>query len=175
MVSFRSPKRNEVADLREAFIAEDIRGDLLRGSEPFATPVISSASLYQQILSGQMDWEGLSSGGRRTAMVIERSLSVVDFGVAIAAADAGLVERRYHGYSITFRPSQSDPGLTYLLISGASLAEDNPGSLSVFGEGERRVSLSLPPVRRGVIQVLIDNSSDLYDLLSEPASVLILR
>lgn len=175
MAAFRPPKRNEEADLREAFVADDVRGELLLGGEVFVTPAVSTGRLYQQILSDQLDWTGLTSGARRTVMEIERSLSVVDFGTAIAAADSGPVERRYRGYSITFRASQSDPNLTYLLISGASMTTDSPGNLIVFGMDDRRISLPLPLSRRGVIQVLIDNSSELYDLLSEPASVLILR
>ncbi|MEQ9198666.1 MAG: hypothetical protein RLN80_01675, partial [Rhodospirillales bacterium] len=125
MVTFRRPKRNEEADLRAAFVAEDACGELLQQGQPSGIPAASTARLYQQLLSGQLDWARLSPGARRTATELERGLSVVDFGTAIAAADSGPLSRHQPGCSVTFRPSQSNPGLTYMLVSGAALTESN--------------------------------------------------
>ena len=45
MAAFRPPKRNEEADLREAFVADDVRGELLLGGEVFVTPAVSTGQV----------------------------------------------------------------------------------------------------------------------------------
>ena len=88
----------------------------------------------------------------------------------LAAAASGLVAQRVAaGCRIRFEPSRAEAAQTYVIISLDDLGRQ-PRWLAVFVDDDRCRRLALPEPRDGLIQLLVDNNSDILVALRNPKS-----
>ncbi len=96
--------------------------------------------------------------------------------VTRAAASSGAVTTRSGtGFEITLRESRADRDQLYLIIKLASTTIPAPGTLFVLGDGEGCRKVPLPKPTDGVIQLLLDITSDLAGALCNPKTDVFLR
>ena len=96
--------------------------------------------------------------------------------MASAAASSGAATTRSGtGFEITLRKSRADKDQLYLIIKLAGNAIPAPGTLFVIGEGEGCRRIPLPRPIDGVIQMLLDSTSDLAGALCNPKTDVFLR
>ena len=94
---------------------------------------------------------------------------------AIAASSEEFPERHCNGCKIRLQASRAESNQVYLIIELTDKRRDMPTMLSVFGDDETCEMLELPPARNGVIQTIIDKTSLLAKLLSNPKTETFLR
>lgn len=96
--------------------------------------------------------------------------------VARAAASSGSVTTRSGtGFEITLRKSRADRDQLYMIIKLAGSAFPAPGTLFVIGDGEGCRKVPLPRPVDGVIQLLLDTTSELAGALCNPRTDVFLR
>ena len=94
----------------------------------------------------------------------------------IAAASSGTVEwRDGPGCRIRFEASRAEPSQTYVIIELSDPETPIPNALFVCYAEYRCVKFSLPPARDGIIQILLEQDSDLLAKLRDIKTEVFLR
>lgn len=94
----------------------------------------------------------------------------------VAAASSGTVERREgQGCRIRFEASRAEPSQTYVIIELIDQERPIPGALFVCYADYRCVKFALPPAHDGVIQILLEQDSDLLAKLRDIKTEVFLR
>jgi hypothetical protein len=94
----------------------------------------------------------------------------------VAAASSGTVERREGpGCRIRFEASRAEPSQTYVIIELSDPETPMPNALFVCYAEYQCVKFVLPPARDGVIQILLEQDSDLLAKLRDIKTEVFLR
>ena len=94
----------------------------------------------------------------------------------VAAASSGTVEQREgQGCRIRFEASRAEPSQTYVIIELSDPEAPMPGALFVCCAEYRCVKFALPPAHDGVIQILLEQDSDLLAKLRDIKTEVFLR
>ncbi len=133
-----------------------------------------------------------TQGGRATDRELERAIAgdprlCADFRRLLektaasrlprsAAASTGILERREgEGCRIRFEKSRAEPTQTFVMIELADTEAPPPSVLFVCDVDNRCVKFPLPPARDGVIQILLEQGSDLLERLLDIRNEVFLR
>jgi len=93
-----------------------------------------------------------------------------------AAASSGAITTRLgSGFEMILRESRADRGQIYLIIRLGQFSHPSPTTLFVINEGAACRKVPLPVPTDGVIQMLLDVTSDLAASLCDPKTDVFLR
>lgn len=164
------------------FIARDSLDRLTGGESATAPPVASFHDIYHYATDPAMTPSADLSRALATDARAREDLCCLLARVAPyrqitrAAASSGAVTMRSGtGFEITLRESRADRDQLYLIIKLASTANPAPGTLFVIGDDEGCRKVALPRPTDGVIQLLLDMTSDLAGALCNPKTDVFLR
>jgi hypothetical protein len=179
----RLPEDEGLDLLRELFVAIMDLDDITKATaEPFRRRSIALGRFYTYVTEpgGPEDPEleraleedpALRADFRR---LLEKTAA--SYLPQVAAASSGTVERREgQGCRIRFEASRAEPNQTYVIIELSDPETPMPGALFVFYAEYRCVRFALPPAHDGVIQILLEQDSDLLAKLRDIKTEVFLR
>ena len=179
----RLPEDEGLDVLRELFVAIMDLDDITKATaEPFRRRRIALSRLYTYVTEpgGPEDPEleraleedpALRADFRR---LLEKTAA--SYLPQVAAASSGIVERREGpGCRIRFEASRAEPSQTYVIIELSDPEVPVPGTLFVCYAEYRCVKFALPPAHDGVIQILLEQDSDLLAKLRDIKTEVFLR
>lgn len=112
---------------------------------------------------------------RRVYKSIVKAQSRFHIPQAIAASSEEYPERHVAGCSVRLQTSKAQSDQLYLIIEFSDKKGDMPKKLVCVGSDETLADLDLPVGRNGVIQTIIETSSQLAKLLADPKTEIYLR
>lgn len=173
----------EAGTLAEAiFIARESLDGLTARNDAGAPPAVSFHDIYRyatehEAMPGAELTRALATDGPAREDLRCLLARVAPYRpMSKAAASSGAVTTRSgSGFEMTLRKSRADRDQLYLIIKLASAALPAPGTLFVIGEGEGCRKVALPRPIDGVIQLLLETTSDLAGALCNPKTDVFLR
>ena len=130
-------------------------------------PAVDDAELGRALETDPQLWADFHSLLERTA---------TDYLPRVAAASSGpVLSRDGEGCRIRFEQSRAEPNQTYVIIELADKRGDPPSSLLILDSHNQCHKFVLPQARDGVIQMLVEQSSDLLEGLLDIKTEVFLR
>lgn len=179
----RLPEDEGLDVLRELFVAIMDLDDITKETaEPFRRRRIALSRLYTYVTEpgGPEDPEleraleedpALGADFRR---LLEKTAA--SYLPQVAAASSGTVERREGpGCRIRFEVSRAEPSQTYVIFELSDPETPIPSALFVCYAEYRCAKFALPPAHDGVIQILLEQDSDLLAKLRDIKTEVFLR
>lgn len=173
----------DAASLSEAvFIARDGLNNLSRQTQETADPAVSFHEIYQfatdpDATAGPVLSLALATSDRVRADLHRLLCRTAPMQpTARAAASSGAITTRQgSGFEMTLRESRADRGQIYLIIRLGEFSQPSPTTLFVINHGAACRKVPLPAPSDGVIQMLLDVTSDLAASLCDPKTDVFLR
>jgi len=94
---------------------------------------------------------------------------------ALAASSDVLPTREGEGCRVRMQESRAEPDQVYIIIELTRNREATPNALMVCGAGDQIAQTALPASRNGVIQVIVEKTSEILTLLADPKSEVFVR
>lgn len=173
----------DAASIAEArFIARDALESLSRE----ATEPVAAAVSFHEIYRYATDADALPGPALAWALatndrvrddlhrLLSRTAPLQQFSRA-AASSGAITTRHGSGFEMTLRESRADRDQVYLIIRLGDFSHPAPTTLFVLDDGAGCRKVPLPTPSDGVIQMLLDVTSDLAESLCDPKSDVFLR
>ena len=178
-----TPVWSDAASLGEAiFIAGDALDTLSRQAEELVSATVSFHDIYRYatdpdaIASPALAWALATNDRVRDDLhrLLRRTAPLQQFSRA-AASTGTITTRQGAGFEMILRESRADRDQIYLIIRLGDLSHPVPATLFVLEDGAGCRKVPLPMAADGVIQMLLDVTSDLALSLRDPKTDVFLR
>jgi len=140
---------------------------------------IAASRIYRYVMGASDDTVAQAVRENMSVRRIYRQLlekaSSFHIPEALAASTEDYPERHGDGCLVRLQASRAQEDQLYLIIELKDQRRDLPQSLTLFGADDQMESLDLPKGRNGVVQTIIDRSSLIARLLSDPKTEIFLR
>lgn len=181
MTDFPVPDDERLNEFRASFSAFSATRELMEKGAHGSSETVSARKLYAYAAgmaaypNARLEAMLRTHPGMRVAYRrMMNAAATYSLGTAMAASDGDLLPRSGEGCSIRFEKSQAEKGLYYVIIELQD-ATQGAGYLGLCDAENNCRQFSLPGARRGIIQFLTDEDSDILNLLRDPNTEVLLR
>jgi hypothetical protein len=180
MTDFDAPGGKELEAIRETFATRQASRELSE-SEDGGAVVVSMSRLYAyaegRIAYPDSEIEAALAASPSLRVANARLLSAgatYEFDLARAASDGDLLPRVGEGCAIRYEDSRADRDHVYVVIK-VDREGATPSQLVLFDREDNAHRFDLPAPRRGIIQLLVERSSEMLEHLKDPATRVLLK
>lgn len=186
MTDFNTPDDGAMKEAREAFVARQASREMLSVCESDTVSEGNGQSIAMSQLYAYADGRiAFPNPEIEAALAASPSLraanarllsagATYEFDLARAASDGDLLPRVGEGCAIRYEDSRADRDHVYIVIE-IDRDDATPSQLVLFDREDTAHRFDLSAPRRGIIQLLVERTSEMLMHLKDPATRVLLR